>query len=348
MTTKKFRERLIAAVTFLGGLYFFIEFVLPAEIPLGEGREPFKFGKYHSEIINGVVLVGAMAIALGLINLLQVHGRNIIRGQKAWGNSLALLLGLFITLGVESGDFLASEQRATELKSLSDLISYVRKLEGDETSVNALTSENLALISTTLAKIEEYSTTERSYLKTTNDALSSKFQAARESIAEAERLRSRSDSKQALSGIVNALKELFNVATEVSNEAYANSLPKKLSGFLFRGFLAPLGAAMFSLLAFYIASAAYRTFRVRSVEASLMMFAALIVIAGQIPHGPIYISGDLPLVRLWFINNISTPAFRTIYFGAAIAGIAMAFRMWFSLEKSPLSAADDTEETSDR
>jgi hypothetical protein len=71
-----------------------------------------------------------------------------------------------------------------------------------------------------------------------------------------------------------------------------------------------------------------------------MMLAAVVVTLGQIPQGPIYISEDLPLVRLWLLNNLSTPAFRAIYFGAALAGLAMAVRMWLSLEKSPLATED--------
>ena len=66
------------------------------------------------------------------------------------------------------------------------------------------------------------------------------------------------------------------------------------------------------------------------------MLAALIVILGQIPQGAAYISEDLPGIRKWLLDNISTPAFRAISFGAAIAGLAMAVRMWLSLERSPL------------
>ena len=45
--------------------------------------------------------------------------------------------------------------------------------------------------------------------------------------------------------------------------------------FLFSGGLTNLGSATFSMIAFYIASAAYRAFRIRSLEATLLMIAAL-------------------------------------------------------------------------
>jgi len=103
--------------------------------------------------------------------------------------------------------------------------------------------------------------------------------------------------------------------------------------FLFGGLMNNLSSAMFSLLAFYMASAAYRSFRVKSFEAALMMGAALVIMIGQIPLGYL-VTEQAPQARNWTMQWISTPAFRGIAFGAMVAGLAMAIRMWLSLEKT--------------
>ncbi len=113
--------------------------------------------------------------------------------------------------------------------------------------------------------------------------------------------------------------------------------------YLFQGLYLNLEATMFSILAFYITSAAYRAFRVRSAEAALMMITAIILMAGQVPLGMaltnwIAPDGPFQLLRIenfayWVLSVINMPVQRAIDFGLGLGALAMSLRIWLSLER---------------
>ena len=119
---KNSRQVLIAIVTFLSGLYFFLEWLLPKK--MGE----FEFGFYHEDISNAFVTIGAMAIGLGLINIVRVHGGAIVKGRKGMLNSVALLLGILIMFFVKGGDFLTSLDKVESWNRISNLNAYSKDI----------------------------------------------------------------------------------------------------------------------------------------------------------------------------------------------------------------------------
>lgn len=96
--------------------------------------------------------------------------------------------------------------------------------------------------------------------------------------------------------------------------------------------LLPLGATMFSLLVFYITSAAYRAFRMRSFEATLLLITAVIVMLGQVPVG-IPLVGDL---KDWIMEVPNVAGKRAILMGAAMGIAAMSLRVILGIERSYL------------
>lgn len=95
----------------------------------------------------------------------------------------------------------------------------------------------------------------------------------------------------------------------------------------------PAATTMFSLLAFFIASAAYRTFRARSTEAAILLVAALIVMLGRVPIGAA-ISEQIPLLSQWLMNTPNMAARRGILIGVTLGAIATALRIIFGIERS--------------
>ncbi len=99
----------------------------------------------------------------------------------------------------------------------------------------------------------------------------------------------------------------------------------------------PLQATMFALLAFYIASAAFRAFRVRTVDATLLALAAVIVMIGRVPLGEKIWTG-LPQITDWIMNVPQLAAKRAILIGAALGAIATGLKVILGIERNFLGS----------
>ena len=127
--------------------------------------------------------------------------------------------------------------------------------------------------------------------------------------------------------------------------------PHDVYTLLFDGLLRNLEATMFSILAFYIVSAAYRAFRVRSGEAGVLMVVAIILMLGQVPLGMaltnwIPADGRFGIFRVetlsqYLLTSINSPVQRAIAFGIGLGFLAMALRIWLSLERGTYFEQED-------
>ncbi|MEQ1821270.1 MAG: hypothetical protein ABL949_02050 [Fimbriimonadaceae bacterium] len=120
---------------------------------------------------------------------------------------------------------------------------------------------------------------------------------------------------------------------------------------VFDGILQKMDAAMFSIIAFYIMSAAYRAFRIRSVEATVLLVSALIVMMSLLALGDLMSSKFIGMFthgdKSHFMANFTlseiygfiraafqTPSIRAIDFGIGVGALAMGLRLWLSLDKT--------------
>ncbi len=107
----------------------------------------------------------------------------------------------------------------------------------------------------------------------------------------------------------------------------------------------PMASTMFALLAFFVASAAYRAFRARTVDATLLLVAAVVVMLGQVPIGSVWVPAWWPdsLVFLtpdWLkdriMNIFNTAGQRAILIGASLGVVSTSLRILLGIERSYL------------
>ncbi|UCD06229.1 MAG: hypothetical protein JSV98_03100 [candidate division WOR-3 bacterium] len=115
--------------------------------------------------------------------------------------------------------------------------------------------------------------------------------------------------------------------------------PDSLYQRIFLNILAPLGGTMFALLAYYMASAAYRAFRARSLEATLLLISAFIVMIGFMPFGQ-YVHTRFPAFAEWVMQVPNMASQRGILLGVAFGSIATALKIILGIERSWLGGKE--------
>jgi len=99
----------------------------------------------------------------------------------------------------------------------------------------------------------------------------------------------------------------------------------------------PMQSMMFALLAFYIASAAFRAFRIRSTQAALLAITAVLVMIGRVPIGEA-IWKDFSNFAEWIMNVPQLAGKRAILIGAALGAISTGLKVIVGLERTHLGA----------
>ncbi len=101
---------------------------------------------------------------------------------------------------------------------------------------------------------------------------------------------------------------------------------------LYDAFLTPGDATIFSLLCFFIASAAYRAFRARNFESALLLASGIIVMLGRIPLGEL-VWGGFPSLAFWLLNIPNKAGARVIMISATLATVALYIRTLLGYER---------------
>ncbi len=126
-------------------------------------------------------------------------------------------------------------------------------------------------------------------------------------------------------------------------------------GWAYTYVLSPLNATVFATLGFYVASAAVRTFRLKSLEAGLLMATALILVFGRVPLAEALwsrltthydprqaasIPHSLNSVTEWIVGVPTLAAQRGILFGVALGSLVTALKVILGLDRPYLGMGD--------
>jgi hypothetical protein len=98
---------------------------------------------------------------------------------------------------------------------------------------------------------------------------------------------------------------------------------------------APLASTMFALLAFFIASAAFRAFRARNAEATLLLLTAIVMMIGRVSIGE-YLWHGFPRVTEWLLDVPNLAAKRAVAIGVGLGAISTALKIILGIDRSYL------------
>lgn len=113
----------------------------------------------------------------------------------------------------------------------------------------------------------------------------------------------------------------------------------------------PLTATMFAILAFYVASAAFRAFRAKNLEALLLLGTAFIILLGRTFAG-VLLTSFIPedsLFSFWRVENLTvyimkvfnTAGNRAIMIGIALGIASTSLRVLLGIDRSYLGSGEE-------
>lgn len=280
--------------------------------------------EFFRRVNDWILTISVFAIVLGVGSLLSLHLRRIRRRSENWQYSIVVIVGLFgmATVGLVEG-----------------CLHPQRKLE--KTEIRLYPEGSFTVNENTLTLREK---TAQGLLLDKGDRIrlfrpDGSF--AESTVAALAADRDDGNTDGVITVTVNAWRE--GIPPQEGNSFAIVQPGADVFNWLYQYLYIPLDATMFSLLAFFIASAAFRAFRARNLEATLLLVAACIVILGLtspfvylwrqvVPGAP-----ELPTKTMQWILEVPNLAMRrAILLGVGLGAVAQAFRIIFGIERSYL------------
>jgi len=202
-------------------------------------------------------IIASFAIFLGALNMMKLQIMKIVKKQKNWQYSM-LAVGGFL-FAIFAGFFF----RGSNYIVLHDIPlqnqSKIATILAEQLQVNTSTIENKIVSSNIGYEINKVFIT-----------------------------------KTAAEKFIEPIRNLIN-KYEIKSHPWGPHVNQdgSLFSWMYKKIFTPLSATMFALLAFFVASASYRAFRIRNFEATLLLVAGIILMLGRVPVGE--------LIPWWFV-----------------------------------------------
>ncbi len=206
-------------------------------------------------------IIASFAIFLGALNMLKLQVLKVVKKQRNWQYSILAILGF--AFAIFAGFFFRGANYITitdiDSRSVPQLVQSISTIYKVDDPVLMAKGIEGSLASYEIPKI----------------------------------FISKSSAENFAVSIAGMAKE---VSTDVKPWGAHVQIEGSLFSWMFFKIFTPLSSTMFALLAFFVASASYRAFRIRNFEATLLLVAGIILMIGRVPIGG--------LVPWWLVSTL--------------------------------------------
>jgi hypothetical protein len=306
------KKQLPIAIGVLVGIFAVIEFYLPAHA----------VGSLQGRLLDYGLILAAAAYVLGGVNVLQVNVPKIRRRDRDWQYKIVLLASAAVMalVGVAWHTF-GGEPRTGYVSfepppsdAPAERMGEIRVLTDDEDAIVTIGTHE-PLRANGLPVVHE--------------------------VAPRTPVRVRVAMPSTIKGYTT-YDEMIQV--EPGQVVKVRATPIMLWGkegrvftWIYDNVFDPCNSTLFALLAFFIASAAFRAFRARNTEAALLLGSAILVMLGSMPLMG-HLSYDFVDVKEWIVDVGNNSGRRAIMMGAALGAIVTGLRIVLGIERSHLGA----------
>lgn len=289
-------------------------------------------------------ILAAIAFLLGGGNLLRSHGEKIYRQQAGWGYSAVAVFFFLLTLVVGlgkvgvtppnnywTGRSLAGDDGSFALARLDirpakrELTVQVRNYSADRVPVR--------IGSVAIGEVP---------LTNGDGGLVLQYDPGKPGDQPGAVLAGLVGTEEVQVGELRATMERFS---SITGEFNADG---SAFWFLFHYGFQPLQQTMFAMLAFYVASAAFRAFRARNVESVLLLGTAFIILLGrtfvgtfltqELPDEGFWSFFQIPNLTAWIMSVFNTAGNRAIAIGIALGIASTSLKVLLGIDRSYLGS----------